>query len=166
MISHSRLLELLDYDPTTGVFTRKVTLSNKNKIGDVAGNLNRGYIELSVDGRVYRAHRLAWFYVHGVWPNDGLDHKDLDKKNNAIGNLREATQSQNGVNNGVRKNNTLGVKGVSKHGDRFKASVMVKRKRLHIGIFDTAHEAARAYDNSAIQHFGEFALTNQQLGVI
>ena len=66
MIDHSRLLELLDYDTITGVFTRKITLSHKNKIGDVAGNLNRGYIELSVEGKVYRAHRLAWFYVHGV----------------------------------------------------------------------------------------------------
>lgn len=164
MIDHSRLLELLDYCPATGVFTRKVALSGRTKVGDVAGNLIKDYIELSVDGNTYRAHPLAWFYVHGKWPSQELDHRDRNKANNAIDNLREATHSQNGANMPMHRRNSNGFKGVTKHQKRFKASVMVCRKRLHLGVFYTAEQAARAYDEAAIKHFGEFALTNHQLG--
>ena len=163
MIDHPRLLELLDYCPTTGIFTRKVSLTPTVKVGDVAGNLNRGYIELSVDGHTYRAHQLAWFYVYGKWPATELDHRDLDKSNNSIANLREATDSENQGNSPMRKNNTTGFKGVVAHGKKFKSTIMVNRKRLHLGVFKTAEEAAIAYDKAAITHFGEFALTNKKL---
>ena len=166
MIDHARLLELLHYCPVTGVFTRKVALSNNSKVGETAGNLCNGYVELSVDGRVYRAHRLAWFYAYGVWPSGKLDHWDLNKTNNAIGNLRDATQSQNGGNNRMRKHNSLGFKGVTRHGDKFKAAVMINRKRIHLGVFETPEQAAEVYDTAAIQHFGKFALTNKDLGLM
>lgn len=164
MIEHSQLLKLVDYDPLTGVFTRKVTTSPQAIAGQVAGNLTRGYIELSVNGQVYRGHPLAWFYVHGEWPSGRLDHKDLNKANNAISNLRLATSSQNGGNCRARKTNTSGFKGVVTHGKRFKSAVMVDRKRIHLGVFNTPEEAAEAYDAAAVKYFGEFALTNRQLG--
>lgn len=166
MIDHARLLELLNYDPTTGVFTRKVALSSKTKVGDTAGNLNKGYVELSVDGHVYRAHALAWFYVHGKWPATELDHADLNRANNSINNLREATHSQNGGNSPMRRNNSVGFKGVTRYGKKFKAAVMVNRKRLHIGVFLTPQEAAAAHDTAALAHFGEYALTNKKLGYL
>jgi len=162
MIDHHRLLELLDYDPLTGIFTRKIALSRRNKVGDVAGNLTKGYIELSVDGHTYRAHQLAWFYVHGRWPVGELDHRNLIKSDNSIGNLREATDSQNGGNSPMRKNNRTGFKGVTAHEQKYKAAVMVNRKRIHLGVFDTPEQAAMAYDAAALKHFGEFALINQQ----
>lgn len=165
-LSHLRLQELLDYNPLTGVFTRKVSLSPATKVGDIAGNLNKGYVELFVDGRLYRAHNLAWYYVHGTWPIKRLDHHDLDKANNAIANLREATNSQNGGNNRIRLKNLTGFKGVTPYRERFKAAVMVNRKRIHLGVFTTPEQAAAAYDIAAVHHFGEFALTNHQLGRI
>lgn len=164
MIDHSRLLELVDYNPLTGVFIRKVTTSPQAKAGDVAGNFTKGYVELSVDGDTYRAHPLAWFYVHGEWPSQELDHRDRNRANNAIDNLRKATHSQNGANMPMHRRNRSGFKGVTAYGKRFKAAVMVSRKRLHLGVFDTAEQAARAYDQAATKHFGEFALTNHQLG--
>lgn len=164
MIDHPRLLELVHYCPLTGVFTRKVSLSGNNKVGDVAGNLTKGYMELSVDACVYRAHVLAWFYVYGVWPKTELDHKDRDKTNNAISNLREATDSQNGGNSPMRKGNRSGFKGVTAHGSQYKAAIMVNRKRMHLGVFSTAEEAGASYDEAAIKHFGEFALTNRSEG--
>ena len=127
-ITHHRLLELLNYCPISGVFTRKVALSARTKVGDVAGNLTKGYIELSVDGCRYSGHTLAWFYVNGVWPVTELDHKDLIKSNNAIANLREATDSQNGSNGPMRKNNSIGFKGVTRHADKYKSAIMINKK--------------------------------------
>ncbi len=166
MIEHSRLLELLHYCPVSGVFTRKIALSHRSKVGEIAGNFNHGYVELSVDGKVYRAHNLAWFYIHGVWPKYLLDHKDRNKSNNAISNLREATSSQNGANTCKSKSNRSGFKGVTSYGFKFKAAIMVNRKRVHLGVFDKARDAAIIYDVAAIKYFGNFAKTNKQLGYI
>ena len=166
MISHSRLKELLDYDPNTGTFTRKVSLNSNTKVGDVAGNLTHGYVELSVEGVTYRAHNLAWFYMTGRWPNGLIDHRNLDKSNNSFRNLREAKYQQNSANTARQRNNSLGLKGVTRHGNKFKAAVTVNRKRHHLGVFDCPRAAAEAYDKAAAAHFGEFARTNRQLGYI
>lgn len=62
-IKHERLCELLHYCPETGIFTWKVTRKGLAKAGTVAGSTNgRGYRQISVDGKLYLAHRLAWFY--------------------------------------------------------------------------------------------------------
>ena len=166
MIDHARLLELLSYCPETGNFIRKISLSPKTKVGDIAGGLTKGYITLSVDGVIYSGHNLAWFYTYNVWPVCELDHKDRNRANNAILNLREATHSQNGSNAPIRKTNICGFKGVTKCGSKFKSAIMVERKRYHIGVFNTAKEAAHAYDLNAIERFGEFALTNKKLNLI
>lgn len=166
MIDHPRLLELLDYCPLSGVFTRKISLTNKVKVGDVAGNNNKGYWELSVDGKTYMAHVLAWFYVYGVWPTKDIDHEDMNKSNNAIKNLREASESQNGANTLKRPANLTGFKGVTAYGKGFKAAIMVDRKRIHLGVFSQASDAAMAYDVAALKAFGNFARTNRQLGLL
>ncbi len=166
MIDHARLLELLDYNPETGKFTRKVSLSSASKVGDVVGTLTHGYLEIYVDGKVFSAHRLAWFYVYQQWPIGGLDHIDLDKTNNAIKNLRPASQSQNGANTRKRVRNSSGFKGVTPHGYKYKSAIMINRKRLHLGVFESAELAANAYDQAAVKHYGEFALTNQKLGLL
>lgn len=88
----SRLKKLLDYDPSSGIFHWKfIVFRSKMKVGDVAGGLDeKGYVRIRIDGIKYRAHRLAWFYVKGVWPSDTIDHKDRVRNNNRILNLREA----------------------------------------------------------------------------
>ena len=101
-----------------------------------------------------------------MWPVTELDHKDLIKSNNAIANLREATDSQNGSNGPMRKNNSIGFKGVTRHADKYKSAIMINKKRIHLGVFITAKEAAIAYDNAAISYFGEFAKTNKHFGYV
>ena len=166
MIDHAHLRTLLDYDSISGIFTRKVAVSRRSKIGDIAGGLSRGYVELSVNGKVYRAHTLAWFYYNKKWPIKNLDHIDLNKSNNAINNLREASYSENIANSLIRKTNSCGFKGVTRHKEKFKAAIMVNRKRIHLGIFTLQKEAAEAYDSAAIHYFGAFALTNKQQGLL
>jgi hypothetical protein len=157
-----RLRAALNYDPVTGVFTWKIRTSPRVAPGDVAGHLGKsGYVSLRLDGVLHQAHRLAWFYVHGEWPVDDLDHKDTMKSHNALGNLRPATDSQNLANVSLRADNCSGVKGVSwrARSKKWRAQIKVRGREYYLGLFDTIPAAAEAYKNAAAKHFGEYART-------
>jgi hypothetical protein len=158
--SLERLRSVLDYDPETGLFVWRQRINNRAPQGSRAGHLNnQGYIYISLDGRKYAAHRLAWLYVYGTWPADLIDHIDLNRANNAIGNLREATHSTNKANRLAPSNNTSGIKGVgfSKAQRKWQASICRQYKQTHLGFFETKEEAAEAYRQAATRLFGEFA---------
>lgn len=162
MITAARLRELLNYDPETGVFTwRADRRYGRTKAGDVAGCLckTRGYIHIRLDGRLYYGHRLAWLYVHGVWPAGRLDHRDTDGDNNRLTNLRPATQSQNRGNSRRSRRNASGVKGVylDKRTGRWVAEVQVGGRRRYLGSFALKADAGDAYCEAAKEAFGEFA---------
>lgn len=150
-LTAARLRELLHYDPETGVFTRLKNLSNSKafKVGDVAGGLDKstGYIKISVENRRYWAHRLAWLYVHGVWPSSGIDHRDENGLNNAISNLRPASKSENGQNvSAARSSSKSGLLGASPTADgRWTAAITVSGKMKNLGRFDSPEEAHAAY---------------------
>lgn len=158
-ITHSELLRVLDYNPETGRFTWKFTITGTAKAGSVAGRmLLAGYRQIRVFGRLYLAHRLAWFYVYGVWPETDLDHRDRDKDNNGISNLREANDSLNGANKGLAANNTSGAKGVRKRANnRWRASVEHGGKFISLGTYGSREEASTAYLAGAQRIYGEFA---------
>lgn len=90
------------------------------------------------------------------------DHHDQNSLNNQRYNLREATQAQNGRNRGRNSNNTSGFKGVWWHEQikRWRADIRVDHKKIYLGTFDTPVDAARAYNEAAVKHFGEFAFLN------
>lgn len=96
-----------------------------------------------------------------------IDHKDGDGLNNMRGNLRPCIHLNNGSNRKLGRNNTSGFKGVSFHKGigKWQAVVKVNFKPKYLGVFDSPKEAALVYDAAAIKHFGEFAKTNQQLGL-
>ena len=146
-LTQARLKELLSYDPDTGIFVWIKSTDKRISIGAVAGIVNnRGYRRIKIDGKHRRAHRLAWLYVHGVWPDGELDHMNRDKLDNRISNLRIATRSENLQNTNIRKNNTSGVKGVwlNKVRRKWVASVHINRKYKHLGHFNTIEEATAA----------------------
>lgn len=158
MLTVDRLRELLDYDPETGVFVWRVD-KGRSKKGKAAGYIDRrGYRKITIDGAVYAAHRLAWFYVHGEWPGE-LDHINLNKVDNRIDNLREATRTQNYANRPALRISASGVKGVSWHKKTGKwvAQISASHRKYHLGLFETKGEAAKAYEEAARRHFGEFA---------
>lgn len=102
------------------------------------------------------AHRLAWKLVYGVDPDDQIDHRDLNKDNNAISNLRHATNSNN-AQNSLGSGNKHGLKGVRRTSGRFYGRIYHQGHRVNLGAFDTAQEAHAAYAKAAADLFGEFA---------
>jgi YHS domain-containing protein len=104
------LMQHFYYDPETGVFSRK---SRKNSHGSVDVY---GYLILKIKGKQYKAHRMAWLYVHGELPNGCIDHINRDKLDNRIVNLRCVSQAENTRNSTIKTNINTGYKGV--HIDR------------------------------------------------
>jgi hypothetical protein len=159
-----RLREVLDYNAETGVFLWKVATSSRNAVGSPAGAINNvGYRVICVDGKNYLAHRLAWLYVHGVWPEHEIDHINRDRADNRLINLRQATKSQNMVNGNTRSDNKSGYKGVTWHkgSQKWRAVVQKDGKQYQIGMFTDIEEAAKAYAEFAAKLHGEFAETVQ-----
>lgn len=156
MLTADRLKQILHYEPSTGAFTwlSRRSYSKNAERGSRAGSLAHGYVIISIDNKKYKAHRLAWLYMTGEFPSSILDHIDRNRSNNAWQNLREATRGGNAVNTDKRRNNPLGLVGVTKHGDRFRARISAGRK--HLGVFDTAEQASGAYAAHAKTKFGEF----------
>lgn len=151
-ITAERIRALFHYEPETGVFTRKVATSNSTKVGDIAGSLDRrGYRCIMVDGKIHKAHRLAWLYVYGSWPLMGLDHRNRVRDDNRIDNLREATPTQNCQNTSARTDNRSGYRGVHWHAANavWVAQIRHNKKSVYLGSFGTPEAAYSAYLDAA-----------------
>ena len=141
------ILEVVHYDAETGKFAWKAN-RQKALIGkEICEISDQGYVYIRVLGRRILAHRLAWFVVHGELPSSPLDHFNGDRTDNRIANLRLCTNSQNLQNRGKQANNTSGYMGVSWHKVRSKwrATIQIDKKHMHLGLFDTAEDAYAAY---------------------
>lgn len=150
-LSRERLKQLYCYSPDMGIFLdgrcRKV------------GKTNRlGYVVINIDKKAFLAHRLAWLFIHGEFPEQDIDHKNGKRSDNRIKNLRLATASQNIANSKRNKNNKTGFKGVSYDGltKRYKAYIQKNGKTIHLGAFYNAKDASNAYIKAAKTYFGEF----------
>lgn len=139
------LRSLLAYDAETGVFTWRARTSNRIKVGDVAGAKSKdGYVLIRLNGTLYKAHRLAWLYVYGEWPDAEVDHINGDPGDNRICNLREATRKQNMENVKLSSSNSTGFRGVTfnKRLQKYKATMRHHTQTLNLGHFETVEEAA------------------------
>ena len=155
MLTQKRLKELFFYDENCGDFVRIKKTTNSVNIGDVAGTKNfYGYLQINVDGKIYKNHRLAWLYVHGYMPNFDIDHINRSKTDNRIKNLRLVTTSQNQQNSGRRSDNTSGFKGVSLHkkSGKWTARIKIENKYKHLGLFETKEKAYETYVDFALKN--------------
>jgi hypothetical protein len=155
LISATRLRELLRYDPDTGLFTWRVSVggrgakagNGKFKPGQEAGCLDGdGYRVIRLDGRLYRAHRLAWLYMTGEWPALEVDHKYGARSDNRWIMLAEKSSGGNHQNRVCSSGSTgfLGAHLDSRSG-KFASSIAADGKRWRLGLFDTPQEAHAAY---------------------
>jgi hypothetical protein len=156
------LREIFSYDPETGELRWKTRVSLRFHIGELVGSIDsHGYRRVTVRGRHLKCHRIAWAMVHGEWPAEQVDHVDGNRANNAIANLREATNAQNNWNINHRSLGASGYRGVqwNKADKRWRASITVNKRTIYLGQFKTAEEASRAYLAAKATHHGEFATT-------
>jgi hypothetical protein len=156
----SRFKQYLRYEPTTGAFFWTVSPNRSVKAGDRAGRLSaRGYRDICLWGEMYAAHRLAWLFVHKRLPLQQIDHRNGERDDNRIENLRLADPHTQAQNQKRRSNNSSGFKGVAwrKRSQRWQATIKLPTRLLCLGLFDTAEEAHAAYVAAAREHFGEFA---------
>src|SRR5216684_8823237 len=160
LISHSKLKQYLRYQPSTGFWFRRTAYRANYSVGDRADRRRTsGYFYVMLKKRRYPAHRLAVFYMTGVWLPEVTDHRDTDTENNKWDNIRPATQTQNLANARRRKDNTSGYRGVSwnKEKKKWHARIVCRGKVTILGYFPSKFKAHVAYRRAAKVQFGEFA---------
>lgn len=148
-ISAEELREVLDYRPDTGIFTWKQARTNSNWVGKPAGcQRPDGYWVINIKKKLYLAHRLAWFYVHGEWPKLHIDHINGERIDNRIENLRDVAQRTNRENlRGAKSNNKAGLLGVNQSptSGRWFAFIKANGKNMYLGSHETAEQAHMTY---------------------
>lgn len=147
MLTQDKLKEVLDYDPDTGIFKWKKYISSNASTGRIAGNqLPVGYISIQVSGTRYYAHRLAFLYMEGYFPENQVDHINKNKCDNSWNNLREVSIQCNARNVGNHKDNTSGVKGVDfiKARNKWRARITNMGNSIHLGLFNSFKDAVIA----------------------
>lgn len=149
----------LRYEPETGLLFWKVRKPGMMP-GDTAGGLNgKGYINISIGGRLFLAHRVAWLLSVGEWPKEEIDHINHKKTDNRLTNLREASHKENSHNLSLNKENLLGERGVDfkKGTQKYRARIIVNGEEKHLGYFLSISDAVRARLAAEKRYYKNFA---------
>jgi len=147
-ITAERLRELLHYDPETGIFTWRIDAARCRRKGSIAGaNADSGrYSSITIRRTIFKAHRLAWLYVHGSLPVGMIDHINGIKSDNRIANLRDVSFITNMENQrAAHSNNKLGIMGVTLFRGRYSAHIRTNKVLRFLGSFPTPELAHAAY---------------------
>ena len=172
MLNQDQLKSLYEYKD--GALYWKIARNNKVKIGDFVGGLDLSInrFVVGLDSKKHLRSRLIFLYHKGYLPKC-VDHRDRNQLNDRIENLRPSTKAQNCQNSTSAKNSTsvyLGVhldkqKYIMANGDikiykKWKASIIIDGKVVNLGRFINEIDAAKAYNNAALSHHGEFSNLN------
>ena len=145
-ITQQELMCSYHYDPLTGIFTR-LTSNNQHRWGYPAGyNHGRGYIKIEINSKAYFAHRLAFLYVTGNFPEGQVDHINQVRDDNRWCNLRDVDRVKNATNLPKYSTNTSGVTGVywNKNCNKWDAKICINGKLKNLGLFVDKDEAIAA----------------------
>lgn len=148
MISQAELKKKFRYNPKTGEFSRLGLGPMK------VGHIKNGYLRINISKVSYSAHRLAWLYVYGEYPEGDIDHINHDRTDNRIANLRVTTRSANMMNASKSKANTSGFTGVTwdKVNCKWVAQYMKNGKCNKLGRFDSMLDAVAARIRANREH--------------
>lgn len=171
IITADKIRQLVTYDQLTGSFFWKHSELRTNRwntrwAGKLAGTAHSaGYWCISIDGVKHLAHRLAWLYHYGILPGNFIDHKNLNKRDNRIENLRLASSLENCANISDRQETTSGYRGVwfRQQRGRWCAQITHNYQRKHLGTFKTKRDAHLAYAEAARELYGEFCPQHLQV---
>lgn len=157
-------LKFLSYDKPNGKLYWKKKKFMPQLEGQEAGWINSGgYRVVKIFGKQILVHRLIYFIERGYF-SPSTDHINRDKLDNRFSNLRECTQAQNCMNRSLNKNSKSGYRGVYKEKkvpNKWRGEICCKGKKYFLGYFDSKDECAIAYNNKAVELFGEFAVLNE-----
>lgn len=138
-----KLKEYLEYDQKTGHFKwLKNVYRRKNMVGTVAGGRSGPYVRITALGKEYLAHRLAWFFSYGKWP-EMVDHINGDGYDNRLCNLRETNYMLNARNQAMHRTGRS-LPFVHKHAGRWSGQFQYNGKTVRVGSFNTQEEASSA----------------------
>lgn len=153
-LTQKELKRRFHYDPDTGAFTRLVTVCPRGKAGDTVGTLNYGYLFTKINYRRYRLHRLAFLYMNGAFPPDQTDHINHIRTDNRWGNLRHATNQDNGKNQKMHSTNTSGHVGIHwfKPTKKWQSRIYVNKKHIHLGYFIDINDAIAIRKEAEIKY--------------
>jgi len=159
MITQAELKQILHYEPITGKFTWLARVANCIHIGDEAGSVFKksttlSYLHIQIDKKVCKAHRLAWLYMTGNYPQHGVLHDDGDGLNNRWTNLSDNTQAENALNRKLNSNNESGQSGVMwrERDQRWIAQINIDGKQTHLGQFKEKVDAITARKQAELNH--------------
>lgn len=152
MLTQERLKQVIKYNPETGSFERVECFQRPDVVG--LCSLNRqgnGYHRVTIDGKRYYRHRLAWFYMTGEWPVDEIDHINGNRADNRWVNLRDVVPKTNQQNRrqaaSSSKSRVLGVSWDSARG-KWTARIQIGSVYKGLGRFDDKEDARAAYINA------------------
>lgn len=145
-INQSVLKARLRYNYKTGEFRWIRDHKHKKLAGVVAGYKNNGYISITLNGKQYMAHRLAWLYTTGSFPKNSIDHINGIRSDNRMANLRDVTCAENSKNQKIACNNTSGFKGVEwiPSRNKWRALISSDGKKINVGSHDCKIDAVSA----------------------
>lgn len=152
-LTHTRLVEFLAYDAETGVFAWRDRHTHKPFPGSVS---NRGALAITIDGRTHSAHRLAWFYVHKVWPAGVIVPLDGDYLNLRLANLAHETRAQASRRRVKRDGTASGLRGVSlnRATGKWMAQITIDGRPIRLDSFDCKEDASAAYEEARLKLYG------------
>jgi hypothetical protein len=158
MITQNKLKKIIHYDPETGVFT---WLRSKKKAiaGRQAGYLARlssrsecRYRIICIAGTNYLAHRLAFLYMSGSFPQHHVDHLNHDGSDNKWANLRDVSSTENNRNIRKHHDNKSGICGVWFDKNRWIVKIGINSKQICVGRFDNLFDAVCARKIAEVRH--------------
>jgi len=154
-LTQAYLKSIIYYDPETGSFEWIVPPHGRHKSRQMAGGMVGGYLNIKVNTKRYPAHRLAFLYMDGAFPECQVDHINGLRTDNRWNNLRSVSVSDNAKNKRLQKNNKSGVTGVFRESGRKKwvSKIVVDKRHIKIGSYMEFHEAVEAR-KLAEMHYG------------